>query len=88
MSSISSREISISLSLLSYITECHIDRLSYVLYCREIPQELVTLAEGGRVALDMEDHSSEDYVPPKQPKVRAFVGSGQTLGSESTSQVS
>ena len=42
------------------------------------------MADGGQVALDMEDHSSEDYVPPKQPKLRAFTGSGQTLGSESS----
>lgn len=39
------------------------------------------------VALRMEDHSAEDYVPPQQPRVRAFGGSGQTLGSERTPQV-
>ncbi|XP_067931826.1 NSFL1 cofactor p47-like [Watersipora subatra] len=52
----------------------------------EIPQELVTMADGGKVAVDMEDHSSEEYQPPKQPKVQAFAGSGQTLGSDSLPQ--
>jgi len=51
---------------------------------REIPEELLQLAQGGEVALDMEDHSSEDYVPPKQHKVKSFSGAGQTLGSEAT----
>lgn len=39
-------------------------------------------AEGGQVELDMEDHREEDYVAPKQPKVKAFAGSGQALGSQ------
>lgn len=54
---------------------------------REIPQELVSLAKGGEIALDMEDHRTEDYEPPKEPKYKAFSGSGQTLGATSSSQV-
>lgn len=46
-----------------------------------MPQELVSLAKGGEVAVDMEDHSSEDFVPSKA-KVQAFTGSGQALGAE------
>ena len=54
----------------------------YLLYYSEIPQELVSKAEGGQVELDMEDHRDEEYVAPKQPRVQAFSGSGQTLGSQ------
>jgi len=54
------------------------------LYFRSIPQELIKLAQGGEVALDMEDHRDEDYIPPKQPKIKAFSGAGNTLGGVST----
>ena len=64
--------------------ECGSKKL--IICCREVPKELTAMAEGGEVALDMEDHSNEDYVAPKQPKVY-FTGSGQTLGSDSTAQV-
>lgn len=47
----------------------------------------MALAEGGEVALDMEDHRNEDYQPPKQPKMKAFSGEGQALGSVSSSVV-
>jgi len=46
---------------------------------REIPQELIKEAKGGKVELTMEDRRSEDYNPPK-PKLVAFSGEGRTLG--------
>ena len=46
---------------------------------REIPQELLSAAKGGKVELTMEDRRSEDYNPPK-PKMVAFSGEGHTLG--------
>ena len=47
----------------------------------------MSLADGGEVALDMEDHRHEDYEQPKQPKMKAFSGDGQALGSVSSNQV-
>jgi len=47
--------------------------------CREIPQELLKEARGGKVELTMEDRRGEDYDPPK-PKLVAFSGEGRTLG--------
>lgn len=46
---------------------------------REIPQELLSAAKGGKVELTMEDRRNEDYSPPK-PKMVAFSGEGHTLG--------
>lgn len=46
---------------------------------REIPQELLSAARGGKVELTMEDRRNEDYNPPK-PKMVAFSGEGHTLG--------
>ena len=50
-----------------------------VIIYREIPQELLSAAKGGKVELTMEDRRSEDYNPPK-PKIVAFSGEGHTLG--------
>lgn len=50
-----------------------------VITYREIPQELLSAARGGKVELTMEDRRSEDYNPPK-PKMVAFSGEGHTLG--------
>ncbi|XP_071957050.1 NSFL1 cofactor p47-like [Antedon mediterranea] len=46
----------------------------------EIPHELLQQARGGEVHLDMEDHREEEYTAPK-PKVKAFSGVGNLLGS-------
>ncbi|XP_046367672.1 NSFL1 cofactor p47-like [Haliotis rufescens] len=46
----------------------------------EVPRELIRLAKGGEVNLNMEDHRNEEYVKPKVP-VRAFTGAGRMLGS-------
>ena len=46
---------------------------------REIPKELLRLAKGGTVNLDMEDHRTEEYVKPKVA-VKAFTGEGHKLG--------
>ena len=46
---------------------------------REIPRELLRLAKGGEVNLDMEDHRTEEYVKPKVA-VKAFTGEGHKLG--------
>ena len=46
----------------------------------EIPNELIRMARGGQVGLNMEDHREEEYVQPKQ-KFKAFHGAGQRLGS-------
>lgn len=44
-----------------------------------IPQELVSMAEGGEVHVDMEDHKDEEF--QKKPGARkAFTGSGHVLG--------
>jgi len=44
-----------------------------------IPDELVHMAQGGEVHVDMEDHKEEEYVKPKGAR-RAFTGSGHVLG--------
>jgi len=44
----------------------------------EVPNELRSQVQNGNVALDMEDHRDEDYVPPK---VILFSGSGNQLGN-------
>ncbi|XP_033753346.1 NSFL1 cofactor p47-like [Pecten maximus] len=46
----------------------------------EVPQELIRLARGGEVNLNMEDHRQENYVKPKEV-IRAFSGQGNMLGS-------
>jgi len=46
----------------------------------EIPQELVRLARGAEVHVNMVDNRTEDFVPPK-PQLRPFSGSGHKLGS-------
>lgn len=45
-----------------------------------IPRELVALANGGEVSLNMEDHRHEDYVAQKK-KAKPFTGEGHRLGS-------
>jgi len=44
-----------------------------------IPEELVHMAEGGEVHVDMEDHKEEEYTKPKGGR-RAFTGTGNVLG--------
>jgi len=44
-----------------------------------IPDELVHMAEGGEVHVDMEDHKEEEYAKPKGAR-KAFTGSGHVLG--------
>lgn len=46
----------------------------------EIPNELIRMARGGEVGLNMEDHRQEEFVAPKQ-KFKAFGCGGQRLGS-------
>lgn len=46
----------------------------------EIPNELIRMARGGEVGLNMEDHRQEEFVAAKQ-KFKAFGCSGQRLGS-------
>ena len=45
-----------------------------------IPRELITLARGGEVSLNMEDHRAEEFVPTKK-KMPAFAGEGHRLGA-------
>ena len=47
----------------------------------KIPDELLRSARGGEVHVDMEDRRTEDYKAPPKPKVKAFSGSGNRLGS-------
>ncbi|XP_067654863.1 NSFL1 cofactor p47-like [Haliotis asinina] len=53
----------------------------------EVPRELIRLAKGGEVNLNMEDHRNEEYVKPKVP-VKAFTGAGRMLGSPAPNLVS
>lgn len=46
----------------------------------EVPRELIREARGSEVHVNMEDHSHEDP-PPFKPKVKAFTGKGNVLGS-------
>ncbi|XP_076047894.1 NSFL1 cofactor p47-like isoform X2 [Oratosquilla oratoria] len=46
----------------------------------EVPLELIKEARGGEVFINMADHRHEDYVPTKSA-LKAFVGTGHTLGS-------
>ena len=46
---------------------------------REIPQELIQLARGGEVNLNMEDHRHEDFIKPPSV-VQPFSGEGHRLG--------
>ncbi|XP_013412074.1 NSFL1 cofactor p47 [Lingula anatina] len=46
----------------------------------QVPLELIKLAKGGEVDLQMEDHREEEFVAPKV-KLKAFSGEGQRLGS-------
>ncbi|KAL0279043.1 UNVERIFIED_CONTAM: hypothetical protein PYX00_000686 [Menopon gallinae] len=46
----------------------------------EVPEELIKEAGGGEVHLYMEDHSHEEFVQAK-PKLKAFSGKGNVLGS-------
>ncbi|XP_064634834.1 NSFL1 cofactor p47-like isoform X2 [Lineus longissimus] len=46
----------------------------------EIPDELLKLAKGSKVDVNMVDKHTEEFVQPK-PKVHAFAGAGQMLGS-------
>lgn len=47
---------------------------------REVPDELIREAHGSEVHLNMEDHSHEEFVQVK-PKLKAFTGKGNVLGS-------
>jgi len=49
----------------------------------QLPEELVREANGGELNLNLEDHHSEEYREPVQPKIRAFAGAGHVLGSPS-----
>ncbi|XP_034241238.1 NSFL1 cofactor p47-like [Thrips palmi] len=53
----------------------------------EVPRELVREARGSEVHVNMENHSHEDPGPYK-PKVKAFGGKGNVLGSPVPSSVS
>ena len=44
-----------------------------------IPQELVSMAEGGEVHVDMEDHKDEEFQKAKGAR-KAFTGSGHVMG--------
>jgi len=44
-----------------------------------IPDELVHMAQGGEVHVDMEDHKEEEFVKPKGVR-KAFTGTGNVLG--------
>ncbi|XP_069131958.1 NSFL1 cofactor p47-like [Argopecten irradians] len=46
----------------------------------EVPNELIRMARGGEVNLNMEDHRQENYVKPKET-LKAFSGHGNMLGS-------
>ncbi|CAF0710617.1 unnamed protein product [Brachionus calyciflorus] len=46
----------------------------------ELPQELIRLANGGEVHLDMQDHREEEFVPPKKQYV-LYNTEGHKLGS-------
>ncbi|XP_071548788.1 NSFL1 cofactor p47 isoform X1 [Panulirus ornatus] len=52
----------------------------------EVPLELIREAKGGEVYINMADHRHEDYAAPKVA-VKAFTGSGHTLGSPAPSVV-
>ncbi|XP_063612828.1 NSFL1 cofactor p47-like [Penaeus indicus] len=52
----------------------------------EVPLELIREARGGEVYINMSDHRHEEYVPPKA-SLKAFSGSGHTLGSPAPSVV-
>ncbi|KAG1660615.1 NSFL1 cofactor p47 [Nymphon striatum] len=52
----------------------------------EIPQELIKEAKGQEINLDMEDHKSEVFRPPKHA-LKAFSGQGHVLGSPSAEVV-
>lgn len=53
----------------------------------EVPQELLRMAKGGEVNVDMEDHKHEEYKPVKK-KLAAFAGEGRALGSATPTVVS
>ncbi|XP_070566656.1 NSFL1 cofactor p47-like [Ptychodera flava] len=53
----------------------------------EIPRELIRLAKGGQVNMDMEDHRDQEYMPPK-PMLTPFAGAGHKLGSPTPNIVS
>ena len=53
----------------------------------EPPRELIRLADGGEVHLDMQDHREEEYEPPKNQKPRLF-NDGYKLGSPTPTVVS
>ncbi|RDD44992.1 NSFL1 cofactor p47 [Trichoplax sp. H2] len=46
-----------------------------------VPSELMAMAKGREVAVNLVDKRSEDYVKPKQ-KLKAFTGQGHMLGSD------
>lgn len=46
----------------------------------EVPRELLRMARGGQVNLNMEDHRNEEYVQVKR-RVKAFAGEGHRLGN-------
>lgn len=52
----------------------------------EVPRELLRMAKGGEVNLNMEDHRNEEFAAPKR-SVKAFSGEGHMLGSPSPNVV-
>lgn len=64
-----------------FILRClrQVVRLLSPLCVSEVPSELVHLARGGEVNLNMEDHRQEEYVKPKTT-IKAFSGQGHMLG--------
>jgi len=53
----------------------------------EVPRELVHEAKGKEVALNMEDHRTEEYTPVKKA-IKAFSGTGQRLGAVTPETIS
>jgi hypothetical protein len=50
-----------------------------MLYCSEVPSELLAQAQGREISFNMEDYRHTEYVNTG-PKVASFTGTGQKLG--------
>lgn len=53
--------------------------ITFGLFFREIPRELLRLNRGGEVHVNMVDKRHEEYIKPKET-IRAFSGEGHKLG--------